>query len=440
MKTLQHGLTPKMRPISPKKSAVLCALDVGSTKVVCLIARLEPLPSGEVFGGRTHKIKIIGIGHQRSRGVKAGVIVDMDEAEKAVRLAVDAAERMAGVEVESVLATLTGGRIQSQNFSGEITVPNRELGEADVHRVIGAAAAHTIANGRSVLHSLPVAFRLDAARGVKDPRGMIGSRLGVDMHVATCDTATARNAMLAVERGRLSVEAMIGTPYAAGLATLNDDEAEMGAVVIDLGGGTTSFGVFSEGALVHLDAVAVGGHHVTMDIARGLTMRVGDAERLKVLHGSCISAASDEREMLSIQQVGDDGRDDAHLIPKTQLTRIIAPRVEEIVELVKERLVRSGFGAQAGNRVVITGGASQLPGLADLVRKMVSSQVRMGRPQGVQSLPEASKSPAFAASVGMLIYPQYARLEHFETSSGHLRTGTGGGYFGRMVGWMKEAF
>jgi cell division protein FtsA len=440
MKALQHGLTPKMRPISPKKSAVLCALDVGSTKVVCLIAQLEPLPPAEVFGGRTHKIKVMGMGHQRSRGIKAGVIIDMEEAEKAIRATVDAAERMAKVEVTSVLATLTGGRIQSQSFSGEIIVPNREISETDVHRVIGAAAAHTIASGRSVLHSLPVGFRLDAARGIKDPRGMIGNKLGVDMHVATCDTATARNVMLAVERGRVSIEAMIGTPYAAGLSTLNDDEAQMGAVVIDMGGGTTSFGVFADGALMHLDAVGIGGHHVTMDIARGLTMRVGDAERLKVLHGSCFSTASDEREMLSIQQVGEDGRDDAHLIPKAQLTRIIAPRVEEIVELVKERLVKSGFGAQAGNRIVLTGGASQLNGMTDVVRRTISTQVRIGRPQSVQGLPEACKSPAFAAAAGMLIYPQYARQEHFETSSGHLRTGTGAGYFGRMVGWMKEAF
>ena len=218
MNALRHGLTPKMRPIPPKRAAVLCALDIGSTKIVCLIAKLDPMPPSETLKGRSHKIRIIGIGHQRARGIKGGVIINMDEAEKAIRMAVDSAERMAGVEVESVLVTITGGRIGSQSFTGQSVVPNREICETDIHRVIEAATAHTIANGRSVLHSMPVGFGLDATSGVKDPCGMIGSRLAVDMHVATCDTATARNVMLAVERGRLKVEAMIATPYAAGLA------------------------------------------------------------------------------------------------------------------------------------------------------------------------------------------------------------------------------
>ncbi len=169
---------------------MLCALDIGSTKIVCLIARLDPMPPSELLKGRSHKIRIIGIGHQRARGMKSGVIIDMDEAEQAIRLAVDSAERMAGVEVESVLVTVTGGRISSQAFNGQIIVPNREIGESDIHRVIEAATAHTIASGRSVLHSLPVGYGLDAAHGVRDPKGMIGTKLSVDMHVATCDTAT----------------------------------------------------------------------------------------------------------------------------------------------------------------------------------------------------------------------------------------------------------
>jgi cell division protein FtsA len=441
MSSLRHGLTPKMRPIPAKRAAVLCALDIGSTKIVCLIARLEPMPPSETLKGRSHKIRIIGIGHQRARGIKSGVIIDMDEAEKAIRLAVDAAERMAGVEVESVLVSVTGGRIASQSFTGSIQVPNREIGESDIHRVIEAATAHTIANGRSVLHSLPVGFGLDAAPGVRDPKGMIGSRLSVDMHVATCDTPMARNMMLAIERGRLKVEAMIGTPYAAGLSTLVDDEAEMGAAVIDCGGGTTSVGVFAGGSLVHLDAIAVGGHHITMDVARGLTMRVSDAERLKVLHGSCIESGMDEREMLSIQQVGEDGRDDPHLMPKSNLTRIIRPRVEEIVELVRDRLVRSGFGSESGRRIVLTGGAAQLSGLTDMARRLLSPHVRVGRPVGVQGLPDSAKSPAFAATVGLLIYPQFARIEHFEPTRSFSNWAlTGTGYFARMGNWLRESF
>lgn len=156
MSNLRHGLTPKMRPISAKRSTILSVLDVGTTKVVCLIAKLEPTGPSDTLRGRTHKIRIIGIGHQRSRGLKAGVVVDMMEAEKSIRYAVDAAERMAGVQVDSVIVNMTGGRVQSQGFTGQIVVPNREIDESDIHRVIEAATAHTIANGRSVLHSLPI--------------------------------------------------------------------------------------------------------------------------------------------------------------------------------------------------------------------------------------------------------------------------------------------
>ncbi|MBY0611469.1 MAG: cell division protein FtsA [Beijerinckiaceae bacterium] len=441
MSTLRPGLTPKMKPLSARRSAILSVLDVGTTKVVCLIAKLEPMGASGTLRGRTHKIRIIGIGHQRSRGLKGGVVVDMVEAEKAIRQAVDSAERMAGVQVESVIINMTGGRIQSQGFTGQIVVPNREISESDIHRVIEAATAHTIANGRSVLHSLPIGYGLDQARGIRDPKGMIGSKLAVDMHVSTCDTAAARNLMLAVERGHLQVEAMVATPYASGLATLVDDEAEMGVAVVDFGGGTTSVGVFSGGHLVHADAIAVGSHHITMDLARGLTMRVNDAERLKAISGSAIESTADERELLSIQQVGEDNRDYPTQVTKAVLTRIIKPRVEEILELVRDRLAKSGHGAEAGRRIVLTGGGAQLTGLSDLARRIVSKQVRVARPVGVQGLPDSAKSPAFATTVGLLIYPQLAGIEHFEPSARSSIFGrASGGYVGRFGSWLKESF
>ncbi len=441
MSNLRHGLTPKMRPISARRSAILSVLDVGTTKVVCLIAKLEPMGASDTLRGRTHKIRIIGIGHQRSRGLKAGVVVDMLEAEKSIRQAVDAAERMAGVQVDSVIVNMTGGRVQSQGFTGQIIVPNREIGTSDIHRVIEAATAHTIANGRSVLHSLPIGYGLDQATGIRNPNGMIGTKLAVEMHVSTCDTAAARNLMLAVERGHLQVEAMVATPYASGLATLVDDEAEMGVAVVDLGGGTTSVGVFSQGHLVHTDALSVGSHHITMDIARGLTMRVSDADRLKALSGSAIESSSDERELISIQQVGEDNRDYPTQITKAVLIRIIKPRVEEIFELVRDRLNKSGYGAEAGRRIVLTGGGAQLNGIAELAKQILSRQVRIARPVGVHGLPDSAKTPAFATTVGLLIYPQMAGIEHFEpTSRSPLLRLAAGGYASRFGSWLKESF
>jgi cell division protein FtsA len=432
--------TPRMKPLSARKSAILCALDVGTSKIACLIARLMPAEQSDLLRGRTHRCRILGIGHQRSRGLKGGVVIDMDEAEKAIRLAVDSAERMAGVQVESVIVSISGGRIGSSFYGAKVRVGDNSVSESDVHRVLEAAASRTAQQGRAVLHSMPRSFALDGATGVRDPRGMIGEELGAQMHVVSIDSAPVRNLMLAVERCHLDVEAVVATPYAAGLAAFVDDEAEMGTAVIDLGGGTTSIAVFAENRLEHVDAIAVGGNHVTMDIARGLTLRLSDAERLKTYYGACISSPSDDRETIAVSQVGEDGNHVTHL-PKSHLVRIIKPRVEEILELVRDRLTGAGYAPQAGLRLVLTGGASQLTGVPEAARRIISGQVRMGRPLGVQGLPESAKNPAFAAAIGLVVFPQYAGIEFFEPRRmPMLSTGTGDGYVGNVVRWLKTNF
>jgi cell division protein FtsA len=353
---------------------------------------------------------------------------------------VDAAERMARVQVESVIVSVTGGRLGSNLFSGGVRLGGKPVSEADTHRVLEAAASHTAQQGRAVLHSLPNGFAVDSTTGVRDPRGMMGDELRATMHAVSCDGVAVRNLMLAVERCHLNVEAMVATPYAAGLSALVDDEAELGAALVDFGGGATTIGVFANGRLTHVDGFAVGGNHITMDIARGLTIRLSDAERLKTLYGSCISTASDDRETISVRMVGDDG-DHAQHIPKSHLVRIIKPRVEEILELVRDRLKAAGFGPQAGRKLIITGGASQLTGMPEAARQIISSQVRIGRPLGIQGLPESAKNPAFAAAVGLLVYPQVAGLEHFEPrrNVGYAATGTDG-YITRVGRWLKESF
>ena len=436
----QSCFTPRMRPLSSRKSAILCVLDVGTSKVACLIARLMPAEENGALRGRTHSCRILGIGHQRSQGLKGGAIVDMEQAENAIRLAVDAAERMAQVRVESVIVNISGGRLGSSHFHAQVNVGGRAVTESDTHKVLEASATRTTQAGRAVLHSLPNGFSLDGVNGIREPKGMLGEMLGATMHVASCDGSAARNLMLAIERCHLDIEAMVATPYASGLSCLVDDESEVGAVVVDLGAGATAIGVFHDRDLVHVDAVAVGGNHVTLDVARGLTVRMSDAERLKTFHGACTVSSADEREFLSIAQAGDEAGE-AHQIPKAQLVRIIKPRVEEILELVRDRLAAAGFAPQAGRRLVLTGGGAQLTGIAEAARKIVSPHVRIGRPLGVQGLPESAKSPAFAASVGMLVYPQFAAIEHFEPrrSQGFLATGSDG-YITRVGRWLKESF
>jgi cell division protein FtsA len=437
---LHHGLTPRLKPLSSRKSATLSVLDIGTSKIVCLVAQLHPMEGIETLRGRTHLARIVGIGHQRSLGLKGGAVVDLEAAEGAIRQAIHAAERMAKVEIQSVIVNLTGGRLGSQHFDGSATVRGGAVSQADLQRVLATASAHTLRPGRAVLHALPTGFSLDAQPNIVEPCGMIGERLGVDLHVVTSEAAAARNLMLAVERCHVGVEAVIATPYAAGLSALADDEAEMGVVVVDMGGGTTSVGVFAGGHLAHVDALAVGGHHVTMDIARGLTTRVAAAERLKTLYGSAVATSSDDRDMIAVHQVDEDERDLPHHLPKSQLVRIIKPRLEEILELVRDRLKNAGFAAQAGRRVVLTGGASQLVGLPDVAKRILQGQIRIGRPLGIKGLPEAAKGPAFSAAVGMLVYPQVAHAEHFEVRSSRV-AGTGtDGYLSRVGRWFRDSF
>jgi len=440
MSALRYGLTPKMKPISPHRSALIAALDVGSSKVVCLIARLRPHGPQQVLTRRSHSIEVIGFGHTGARGMKAGSVVNLTQAELAIRHAVDAAEHMAAVEIESVVLSLSAGRLGSELFAADVGIVGAAVSDGDIARVLAAGSRHSSREGRVVLHSLPVGYAIDGVDGIRDPRGMLGSRFGVDMHVVTTDNAAARNLMLAVERCHLDVEAMVASPYMAGLAVLADDEADLGAAVVDMGAGTTTMAVFLNGRQVHVDGFALGGHHVTMDVARGLNTRVGDAERIKTLYGSVLAGGSDERDMITVPPLDDDEREQAQFVSRATLVGIIKPRVEEILEMVRDRLAASPLAAERRGHVVLSGGASQLAGLPDLASRILSRPVRIGRPLGIAGAPEAAKGPAFAVAAGLLVYPQAAHFEHFEPRRRRqLMTGTGG-YFARVGRWLRESF
>ncbi|MCO6050002.1 cell division protein FtsA [Mesorhizobium sp. RP14(2022)] len=427
--------------VPARRKGIVTVLDVGSSKVCCIVARLRPADEGQLLRGRTHNIQVIGIGHQKSQGVKSGVVVDLDRAEQSIRLAVDAAERTAGLTVDSLFANVSAGRLRSETFQATVKLGGHEVDASDVERVRAAGTKQALRAERQVVHSLPVAFSLDSERGVRDPRGMVGETLGVDMHVLTGDSAPLRNLELSVNRAHLSVERMVATPYASGLAALVDDELEMGAACIDMGGGTTTIAVFSEGKFVYADALAIGGNHVTMDLARGLSTRLEDAERLKVMHGSILPGLSDERDIVSYLPIGSDENDPPAQIPRSVMSRIIRARVEETLEMLRDRLNKSGFSSAVGKRVVLTGGASQLAGLPEAARRILGRNARIGRPLGVAGLPEAAKGPAFSAAVGLMVYPQTASFEN--RSRGKLTpmrvTGTGG-RMNRVSQWLKESF
>lgn len=445
------GFLPYMRPLSNKRSTVVSILDVGTSKVCCLVAKLRPRNEGLMLPGRTHDIEVLGMGLQQARGIKAGVIIDLDAAEHSIRLAVDAAERMAGVTVESLIVNVSSGRLVSEAFSASVSLGGHPVKQADISQVLRAGAEHALQSERSVVHSIPIGYSLDGEHGILDPRNLLGDSLGVDMHVVTAENPPLKNLELCINRAHLSVETMVATPYASGLAALVEDETEMGVACIDFGAGTTTLSVFIGKRFVYSDAIAVGSHHVTMDIARGLSTRLEEAEKLKVLHGSALAGSNDNDAMIGVPQIGDENSATPHQVPRAQLIRIIRPRVEEILELVRERLNRSGFSDAVGKRLVMTGGGSQLNGLGEVARRILARNVRLGRPMGIKGMPVSAKGAAFSTAVGLLIYPQMAQLEHFTSMRGNSSpfgspsgstmkmTGTNGP-FSRLGNWLRESF
>jgi cell division protein FtsA len=417
---------PRRAPVRPRGS-LIAALDIGTTKICCFIARVED-----------DKPRVLGIGHQISRGVRSGTIIDLEATATSVLNAVHAAEEMAGETIQQVVANLSGGFSASRIVRAEIGVTGREITDAEMRRVLEHGYLMREPGDRQIIHSVPVGFAVDDSRGIRDPRGMLGERLGVNMHVVTASAASVRNHSSAVGRSHLEVDALVVSPYASGLSCLVEDEIGLGVTVIDMGGGTTTIGVFFDGNLIFADYVPVGGGHVTNDIARGLSTSIANAERMKTLFGSAISSSIDEREMIAVPQIGEEEEGHVNHVPKSLLVGVIAPRIEETFELVRNRLEASGFDKVAGRRVVLTGGACQLHGAREFAGLILDKQVRIGRPQRVTGLAEATGGPAFATTAGLLHFALSERAEVSGARRGPASPRTG--VFGRLGHWLKQNF
>src|SRR5438270_597172 len=352
MTGLDRNQTPKMRPMA-KRTALAASLDIGTSKIACMIARLKPCPPNGALRGRSHAVELIGYSQIQSRGVKAGAVVDLAECEQAVRHAVALAERMARVRVKSVLLSVSGGRLHGQLIEAAADIPGGALTAADVTRITSTGMRHATGEGRSVLHALPVGYALDGVKGIRDPRGMVARQFGIDMNVVTADATVASNIMLVVVRCHLNVEAMAASPYVAGLSVLTDDESDLGAAVVEMGAGSTTIATYSGGNFVHASGFAVGGQHVTMDLARGLGACIADAERIKTLYGTVLTGGSDARELMSVPTSGDE-RDAPQIVSRATIANIVRHRAEEIFEMVRDRLADSPFAAEPRARVVLS--------------------------------------------------------------------------------------
>jgi cell division protein FtsA len=398
-----HGKSSGRNTTSERRN-IFAALDIGSSKISCLIA--ETLAPKHKMPGGTERptLRVIGLGHQLSRGVRAGAIINVDEAERAIRLSVDAAERMAQRSISEVHVNVSGGRPQSTCFTGQCAVSGSAVSPRDVDCAIASAISQISPARRTVLHLAPIQYQLDDVRGIASPLGMHGEGLSVELGVVTAESAHLRNLALAVERAHLSVAGYVIAPYAAGKAVLAEDEMALGTILIEMGGATTSISIFHEGSLVFADSVAIGGMHVTHDIARGLSTTVAHAERMKNLWGSALSTNADERELLSVPLLGERGVDTVHKVPRSVLTGIIRPRVDEIFEMVRARLDRCPVAHLGGQRVVLSGGASQLAGVREVAAMWLGKQVRLGMPFAPSGLPDAGRNPGFSVALGLLAY------------------------------------
>ncbi len=421
---------------------VYAALDIGTSKIACFIARLDEM-------GQPH---VVGIGHQSSEGVRAGLVSDMEALQRCVSAAVITAEQMAGETIDRVIVGVAAPQLLSQTVGVALPLGGREITPGDTDRLIAQAqtmaAEESTDNTMELLHTLPVQYILDGQRGVREPIGMIGHTLQADYHLISAAFGPVRTLETAVARCHLEVERMIAAPLASGLSCLVEDEMDLGCTLIDIGAGTTGIGIFFDGHLIFCDGLPVGGLHITNDIARGLTTTFAHAERLKTLYGSSILSALDEREIIDVPQVGEEAPEFASHLPKSQLIQIIQPRLEEIFEMVRARLAKSGMSEMAGRRAVLTGGTSQLPGIRDMAGRILDKQVRLGRPlriarpyQGARGgsptltgLAEATSGPAFSTTAGLLV----AALQPDALDPHTGFDPVGGGFWSRFGHWFKQ--
>jgi cell division protein FtsA len=375
------------------RSGPFGVLDIGTTKIVCLIGRTESDGS----------LRALGFGWHKGDGVRGGGIVDLEAAEKSIRASVGQAEDMADTRLRSVIVNLSCGRPESRLFHVQWPVGGRAVEESDIRRVVNEGRARAGIESREVIHALPLTFTVDQTEGVTDPRGLFCEELTARLHIIDAVSTALRSLGACIARCDLDIGELVSAPMAAGLATLVADERELGATVIDMGGGTTGMAVFGEGQLLHTAQLPLGGVHVTNDLARLLSTKVAHAERLKTLYGNAQSCADDEREMLPVPLVGEEEHQIAK-VPRSMVVSIIRPRLEETFEMVKERLDGSGLTRAAGTRVVLTGGACQLAGARELAGRILNKQVRLGRPNALRGLPDSASGPAFATAAGLLAW------------------------------------
>lgn len=402
-----------------KREDLVVGLDIGTTKICAIV--------GEVR--EDGRVDIIGIGSHLSRGMRKGVVVNIDSTVQSIKKAVEEAELMAGVEIKAVYAGIAGGHIKGFNSRGVIAIKERDITKADIDRVIDAARAVAIPLDREVLHVLPQEFIIDGQDGIKEPLGMSGVRLEAEVHIVTGAVTSVQNIIKCCHRAGLEVLDIVLEPLAAGEAVLTPEEKDLGVAVVDVGGGTTDIALFLNGGIWHTAVFAIGGNHLTNDIAIGLRTPAIEAEKIKKRYGCALTSLVSDDENLEVPSVG--GRP-ARILSRQLLSEVIQPRAEEIFELVNREIRKTGYEDMIAAGVVIAGGTAAMEGIPELAEEILKLPVRRGTPINIGGLVDVVNSPMYATGVGLVLYGA------IEEKAGRLKKFTDANLFNRILNRMKE--
>ncbi len=409
----------------PKSEDIIAGLDIGTTKICCII--------GEVRDEK--EIDIIGIGSHPSRGLRKGVVVNIESTVESIKNAVEEAELMAGCEIDSVYVGIAGGHIKGFNSHGVIAVKNKEVAQPDIDRVLDAAQAVAIPPDREVIHIIPQEFILDEQEGIREPIGMTGVRLEAKVHIVTGAVTSAQNIIRSVNKAGLDVKDIVLEQLASSDAVLDRDEKELGVAMVDIGGGTSDLAIFFEEGIKHTSVLAIGGNHLTNDIAIGLRTPQVEAEKIKKTYGCAMTALVKKDETIEVPSTG--GRE-PRVLSRQILSEIIEPRLEEIFNMIKREISISGYSELIASGIVLTGGSAIMDGMTEMAEKIFKLPVRRGFPKGIGGLVDVVNSPMYATGVGLILFGlknrQYGKKPNL--TDRHLFDKI----FNRMKGWVEDFF
>ncbi len=374
----------------PKRDDKIVGLDIGTTKVCAIVGQATE-----------DGIDIIGIGTNPSRGLRKGVVINIESTVDSIKKAVEEAELMAGYEINSVYAGISGGHIRGINSHGIVAVKDKEVMQSDIDRVIDAAQAVAIPLDREVIHVIPQEYRIDDQDGIREPIGMSGIRLEAKIHIVSAAVTSAQNIIKCTNRAGLHVNDIVLEQLASAEAVLSQEEKDLGVALIDVGGGTTDLAIFSGGSLVHTSVISIGGNHLTNDIAVGLRTPAAEAEKIKQKYGCALSSLTQKEETIEVPSVG--GRAD-RILSRQILAEIIEPRVEEIFSLVRQEVINSGYSDLIASGIVLTGGSTLLEGMPELAEQVFNLPVRQGQPENIGGLVEVVRSPIYSTGVGLVFH------------------------------------